>query len=101
VNTSKLKNLLLPIGLLSLLSGCAMTRPHVLEMVTSTNGVVTRREIWLPAFVIWPGTQVIEKQRGSIGKTISAGVVAAEQDSGGTNVVDALKYIDSILGKIR
>ena len=81
--------------------GCAMTRPHVVETVTGTNGVVTRRELWLPAFVVWPGTQTLEKQRASIGKTLSAGFTGSEQDSGGTNVVEALRAIDSILGRLR
>jgi len=84
-----------------LANGCALTRPHVIAIETGTNGVVSRREIWLPAFVVWPATQSIEKQRGSIGRTLNAGFSDAAQEGGGTNVVEALRALDSILGKIR
>ncbi len=96
--TTTMKSLTL---LLLFCGGCAMTRPHVVEISTGTNGIVTRKEIWLPAFVIWPATQTIEKQRGSIGKTLNAGFADAQQEGGGTNIVDALRALDSILGKIR
>lgn len=93
-----MKKLLL---LLPLMVGCAYVRPHAVETATSTNGVITRREIWLPGFAIWPAGQTVDKQRASIGKTVSAGMVDVNQDGGGTNVVEALRAIDSILGKIR
>lgn len=96
-----MKRLLIAIPLLAL-CGCAVTRPHVLCIETDTNGcIISRKEIWLPAFVVWPGTQVISKQRGSIAKTVSAGVVDSQQDSGGTNLVDALRAIGGILNTIR
>ncbi len=80
--------------------GCAMTRPHLVEVSTGTNGMITRKELWLPSYAIWPGSQIIAKERASIGKTLSAGFTDAQQESGGTNVIEALKAIDSILGKI-
>jgi hypothetical protein len=89
-------------GLVALLgTGCAVTWPRVSVEETGTNGVVTKKKISLPAFVVWPGTQTLEKQRGSIGKTLSAGFSDAAQEGGGTNVVEALRALDSILGKIR
>ena len=84
------------------LCGCALTRPHVVSIETGTNGVMlSRKEIWLPAFVIWPANQNIDRQRASIGKTLSAGVTDAEQQGGGTNLVDALRAIGGILGNLR
>ena len=87
-------------------TGCALTRPHVVETTATTyaagaTNITVRKEIWLPAFVVWPANQTLEKQRGSIGKTVSAGFTDANQDGGGTNMVESLKALDSIIGKIR
>lgn len=89
------------LALILLCSGCAITRPHVVETTTTTNGVISRRELWLSSFAVWPGSQLIAKERASAGKTLSAGFTDAQQEGGGTNLVDALKAIDSILGKLR
>ena len=87
--------------LLLLLTGCAYTRPHLIEVTTNpANGQVTRRELWLSGYAVWPASQIVEKQRASIGKTLSAGMVELNQDGGGTNMVEALKAIDSILRTI-
>jgi len=89
--------------LLPLLAGCAVTRPHLVEVTTTTytrNGVtnvVVRKDMKLPAYVLWPATQSLEKQRGSIGKTLSAGFSGADQDGGSTNVADTIKALDSLL----
>lgn len=92
---------LLALLLLTLAAGCAISRPWVKETVTATNGVVTTREMRLTAWAFWPATQNVDKQRGSIGKTLSLGAIGVEQETGGTNVVEALKSLDSILGKVR
>jgi len=86
---------------LALLCGCAFSRPLIRETTIHTNGVTVVRELRLTLFAIWPASQVMDKQRASIGKTLSMGTVGSDQDSGGTNVVEALRAIDSILGKIR
>ena len=90
--------LLLPIVFIV---GCAYSRPHLVETITNpTNGITTRRELWLPGYALWPASQTIERQRASIGKTLSAGLTEANQDSGGTNMVEALRSLDSILKTI-
>lgn len=85
--------LLLPL----LLCGCVVARPYARETTITTNGVVTTREIGLTSFAIWPGTISIEKQRASLGKTMNLGQVNFEAETGGTNVVESLRHIDSIL----
>ena len=83
------------------MSGCAFSRPYIVVTTTDTNGTVTVSQLRLTLFAVWPATQTMEKQRGSIGKTMSLGVVGSDQDTTGTNAVEALKHIDSILSKIR
>ncbi len=84
-----------------LAAGCVVARPYARETTVGTNGAVVTRELRLTTFAIWPGTITVEKQRASIGKTLSLGAINLDADSGGTNMIEALKYIDSILGKIR
>jgi len=79
--------------------GCVISRPYIKE-TTSPDGVVVR-EMRLTSFAIWPASQTIDKQRASVGKTWSLGAAGIEQESGGSNVVEALRAIDSILSKIR
>jgi hypothetical protein len=88
-------------AILLLCGGCVMSYPSARETTTLTNGTVIVREIKLTTWAGWPASQNIEKQHASIGKTVSVGSTGLEQESGGTNVVDALKYINDILGKIR
>jgi hypothetical protein len=82
-------------------AGCAFNRPHLTETIISPDGTKTVRELIVPSWVLWPATSSLEKQRVSLGKTFSVGTSGLEQESGGTNVVEALRAIDSILGKIR
>ena len=82
-------------------SGCAINRPLLTETITSTNGIVTTRSLRMTSYTLWPATSSLDKQRASIGKTMSAGTAGLDQESGGTNVVDALRAIDSILGRIK
>lgn len=89
------------LAMLATLSGCAYSRPHIIVTTIDTNGVTTISQLRLTLFAVWPATQTMEKQRGSIGKTLSLGTVGAEQETGGTNMVEALKHIDSILSKFR
>ena len=86
--------------LLLLLCGCAISRPYIRETTTDTNGVVTVRELKLTMIACWPATQTMERQCGSIGKTLSLGAIGTDQDTTSSNAVAALKVIDSILGKL-
>lgn len=91
----------LALACLLVLTGCVMSRPYAKETTMNTNGIVFTKELKLTTFAIWPGTQLVDKQRGSIGKTLSLGQSGIEQESNSTNLIEALKVIDSILGKLR
>jgi hypothetical protein len=87
------------------LVGCAFNRPHLRETIVrsgiGTNEVITTtRDMWLTGYAIWPATQQMEKQKATLGKTFSVGTTGLDQEGGGTNMVEALRTIDSILGKI-
>lgn len=83
------------------LCGCAVNRPIITERTIEPGGAVTEKTLKLMSFAIWPATQTIDKQRMSLGKTFSVGQSQFEQETSGTNIVEALRAIDSILGKIR
>ena len=86
------------------LTGCALNRPRLVEETEtpSTNGVAkVRRELKVTSFVLWPAKEEVSNQKASLGKTLSTGVSTLSQEGGGTNVVEALKSIDSILGKVK
>lgn len=84
-----------------ILTGCAINRPFIQEKITAKDGTVTVRTVKLTTIATWPATQEISKQRGSLGKTLSAGTFNADQETvGGTNGVEALRVINDILGKI-
>ena len=86
------------------ITGCALNRPRLSERTTTTetNGVVTvqERNLKVTSFALWPAHTDLDRQTASVGKTLSTGTAGLTQDGGGTNVVQALKSIDSILGKI-
>ncbi len=93
----------LALGLLLALSatGCAYNRPSLTETITGTNGIITTRTLTMRSYVVWPATSALEKQKATIGKTMGVGTEGLGQEGGGTNVVEALRAIDSILGKLR
>jgi len=86
------------------MAGCALNRPRLSERTTttSTNGAVTvqERTLKVTSFALWPAHTELERQTASVGKTLSTGTSGLIQEGGGTNVVEALKSLDSILGKI-
>jgi hypothetical protein len=87
---------------LLLTAGCAYNRPSMRTEERATNGVVRVSETSVQTFAIWPATSQLESQRVSnASKTQSVGTVGLDQQGGGTNLVEALKALDSILGKIR
>jgi len=96
-----MKNIIALLALVWLVSGCVVNRPVLTERVVNTNGVVTERSLRINSFAIWPATQSLDKQKVSLGKTFSVGQEGLEQEAGGTNIVEALRAIDSIIGKIR
>ena len=96
-----MKTLLSLLILALLSSACVVSRPLAIETTVGTNGVQVTRRLSLTTVAIWPATTTVEKQRASLGKTLSLGQVNLSEDTGGTNVVEALRAIDSILGKVR
>ena len=90
---------------LALATGCALNRPKLEETTTTTdkagNVVVQRRSLKVTSYAFWPAQTEVSKQTASVGKTLSTGVAGLREETGGTNVVEALKSIDSILGKVR
>lgn len=91
----------LALSMAALTAGCVINRPLVSEQTTSTNGVTTIRTLKVTSIALWPATQAVDSQRVTLGKTFAVGQVGAEQEGGGTNVVEALRSLDSILSKIR
>lgn len=68
------------------------------------NGVrvIQSKEIWTASRSLFDNSQTADKIRVSNSeKTQSVGLSGFENTSSGTNAVEALKSLDSILGKIR
>jgi len=90
-----------------LFAGCLVNRPYVHEETTSTNtsGVVTltKRTMKTTTGALWPASGEIAKQNVAASpKSWKIGQVGIDGEStGGTNGVEALRVVDSILGKVR
>lgn len=95
-----MKKLLCLSALTLAIAGCAVHRPLLLTETQGTNGVVTKQRLSMATWALWPATTEIAKQKASVGKTLSLGVEGLREDGGGTNMTEALKHLDSILGKI-
>lgn len=93
---------LILILILILISGCVVARPHLRETTSTwTNGlIVVQREMWVPTYAAWPASQTIDRQHASMGKTFSVNTAGMNEQTGGTNVVEALKAIDSIISHL-
>lgn len=89
-----MKNILL---LLLCLTGCVAAPTHLLEITRDTNGVATTRELRMTTYAIWPATATMDKQHATMGKYLSVNTTGLQESTGGTNVVEALKQIDSII----
>lgn len=96
-----MKTIISLLTLCAFCGGCAVNRPSITETTTATNGVTTTRSLKVTTFALWPATTSLEKQRVTLGRTFAVGMEGLREDGGGTNVVEALKSLDSILGKIR
>lgn len=84
------------------LAGCAMNNPKFVSETHGTNGVVEIRKLSVATFALWPATTDLAKQKASLSqKSFTLGTEGLKEESGGTNVVEALKSLDSILGKVR
>jgi uncharacterized lipoprotein YajG len=94
-----MKNLLL-ISALAMLSACATSHQHVESTVTDPKtGLVTHNETDSVNRSFWDSRNSVDKVRASNGKTQSIGLAGVGEESTGTNVVEGLKYLDSIVSK--
>lgn len=87
--------------LLLLCAGCAVNRPVLRETVTSTNGVVTVKELRMTTFAVWPATTTFGKQRGSVGKTLTVGTEQLEQETSSTNAAATLRELRLLIQELR
>lgn len=83
------------------LSGCAFNRPSIVTIETNpTNGIVSLKRTHALTLALWPATADIAKQKLSNGKTHSIGIYDMDLQTGSTNLIELLKVLDSIAGKI-
>jgi hypothetical protein len=92
---------LLPVLLALVALGCAVNRPEFRETIVTADGASTERRLTVATWSLWPASTDLAKQKASLGKTFTLGTSELGQDGGGTNVIETLRALDSILGKIR
>ncbi len=85
---------------LSVWPGCALTRPFVESTTTGTNGVISHNVLKTTSFAFWPATQTMGKEVLANGDKQKLSSSELKQETGSTNVVEALRSLDSILGKV-
>ena len=88
-------------ALLLILSGCARMSQTLTTTTTATNGAVEIRESRVVGFALFDSKNTFDALRVSNGKTHSIGLKGVDQEATSTNAVEALRAIDSILGKVR
>jgi hypothetical protein len=87
--------------LMLLCGGCAVNRPVLTETVVATNGITTTKSLRMTSFALWPATTTIDKQRGSVGKTLSVGVEGTELETSSTNAAATLRELRLLLESLR
>ena len=89
------------------LAGCSLNRPYVHSVTEDKHldGTTTTTTQTMKATTLatWPATADVQKQSISASKSAwRVGQSGIDADgAGGTNGVEALRVVDSILGKIR
>ena len=78
-----------------------MHRPELTTETRTTNGVVTTQRLSVSTWALWPATTEIAKQKASVGKTLSLGVEGLREESGGTNVVGALRELRELIQALK
>ena len=81
--------------------GCARMSQTLTTTTTATNGAVEIRESRVTGFALFDSKNTFDALRVSNGKTHSIGLKGVDQEATSTNAVEALRAIDSILGKVR
>ena len=81
--------------------GCAVSRPYARSETVSTNGTTTIRVMKSTTFALWPASQHLSKEILVNGEKQALNESALVQKTDSTNVTEAPKAIDSIIGKIK
>jgi hypothetical protein len=84
------------------LAGCAFNAPLLVEKTrtaSGTNSTETVRALRIPSIAVWPATSTIESQKATLGKSFIVGTAGEKLDGGGTNVTEALKELNKLLGR--
>ena len=81
--------------------GCAISRPFATSEATATNGVVIKRTLKSTSIVLWPATQGSVKEILVNADKQALNEQGLKQETGSTNVTEALKALDSIVGRIK
>lgn len=93
---------LLAVATAVLLTGCTINNPKFYSETRSTNGTVEIRRLSIPTVALWPATTDLAKQKAGLSaKSFSLGTEGLREETGSTNVVEALRSIDSILSRIK
>ena len=83
------------------LCGCSFNHLRLSETTTNpTNGLATTRSMDINTQNLWPARSTLDKQRASLGKTMSAGTSGLDQDSGGTNIASTIEAITHLMQAI-
>ncbi len=83
------------------MTGCAVNSPVLTETIGTTNGIVTTKSLRMTSFAVWPATTTVDKQRGSVGKTLSVGTEGAELETSNTNAAATLRELRLLLESLR
>ena len=87
---------------IGIMSGCSWNRPVLRSETHHPDGTVEIRVMKIATFAIWPAETDLAKQRATLSdKSFLVGTEGLKESGGGTNMVEALKALDSILGKVR
>jgi hypothetical protein len=83
--------------------GCAMNHPVIKTTTYYPDGRREERIVDVRSYALWPATTEAAKQKASISPKLglSTGSDLIREESASTNSIEALKAIDSILGKIK
>ena len=95
--------IVLLVGLALGSSGCAMNHPKITATTFYPDGRREERVIDIRSYALWPATTEVAKQKAALTPKLglTTGSDLIHEDSTSTNSLEALKAIDSILGKIK
>jgi hypothetical protein len=99
------KHAILLAAIFSLLfvNGCAIKSNNLSYVRTMPDGTREEHTLRTTVKAAWPASTEVSKSKDGVSSkgALSSGSDSISQEAGGTNVVDALKALDSILSKIK